>query len=126
MVLLVHQVLVTNLVDSNVFVRSVVLSMDYFKRCQQVDYGCLVLASGVCSTERRANMSSAGYMVDRMSPIDTRQDEDFCKITAFVSHNTLRLLRELMGAVRLSEINQVIKFRKLWRNCGTSSSSCRY
>jgi hypothetical protein len=35
-------------------------------------------------------------------------DAEFCKVTAFVFHNTLRLLRDLMCAVRLSDINQVM------------------
>lgn len=39
---------------------------------------------------------------------DSKQDENYNKIAAFISHNTLRLLRDLMCAVRLNDINQVL------------------
>ncbi|CAK9257708.1 unnamed protein product [Sphagnum jensenii] len=100
------EVLVTNLVDSNVFVRSVVLSLDYFRRHQWAESASngpgLVAIS---APERRANMSNADYRVNDSS-VAANYDAKFCKVTAFVFHNTLRLLRDLMCAVRLSDVNQ--------------------
>ncbi len=105
---MVLQVLVTNLVDSNVFVRSVVLSLDYFRRHQWAESASngpgLVAIS---APERRANMSNADYRVNDSS-VAANYDAKFCKVTAFVFHNTLRLLRDLMCAVRLSDVNQVM------------------
>ena len=101
------QVLVTNLVDSNVFVRSVVLSLDSFKRCRQ--YGAPVSSSTLlCSPHYQETMSSDNYKLGNTRSSRSNEDsDDFCMITAFVSHNTLRLIRDLMCAVRLSDINQV-------------------
>ncbi len=104
---MVLQVLVTNLVDSNVFVRSVVLSLDYFRRHQWAESASngpgLVAISG---PDRQANMSNADYRVNGSS-VSANYDAKFCKVTAFVFHNTLRLLQDLMCAVRLSDVNQV-------------------
>jgi Trpc4-associated protein len=94
------QVLVTHLVDSNVFIRSVVLSLDYFKRSQvhtgglgSGPYGCFL---------KEISMRKDNY------GFGFREDEDYGKIATFISHNTLRLLKDLMCAVRLDDINQVL------------------
>jgi Trpc4-associated protein len=102
------EVLVTNLVDSNVFVRSLVLSLDSFKRSRQ--NGVPASSSSLlCSSHHQASsMSSDTYKLGNTPSSRSKEDsDDFCMITAFVSQNTLRLLRDLMCAVRLSDINQV-------------------
>ncbi|KAH9549448.1 hypothetical protein CY35_10G020700 [Sphagnum magellanicum] len=99
------EVLVTNLVDSNVFVRSVVLSLDYFRRHQWSGSASISARLAVISApKRRANMRNDDYQVNDSA--SASYDAEFCKVTAFVFHNTLRLLRDLMCAVRLSDINQ--------------------
>lgn len=92
------EVLVTNLVDSNVFIRSVVLSLDYFKR-SQVDTMDLGSSPSACSLEE-TSMRKGDFS------FGSREDGIYCKITAFISHNTLLLLKDLMCAVRLDDINQ--------------------
>jgi hypothetical protein len=83
-----------------------VLSLDYFCRHQWAESASngpgLVAIS---APERRANMSNADYRVNDSS-VAANYDAKFCKVTAFVFHNTLRLLRDLMCAVRLSDVNQ--------------------
>lgn len=71
--------------DSNVFVRSVVLSLEYFKRSQLL---------GTSSDNYKPSFWAKG-------------EDELCMITAFVASNTHRLLRDLMCSVRLSDINQV-------------------
>jgi len=86
-------------VDSNVFIRSVLLSLDYFKR-SQLDTMELVSSPFLCSLEetsiRKCDFS-----------FGNKEDGTYYKITAFISHNTLWLLKDLMCAVRLDDINQV-------------------
>lgn len=91
-----------NLVDSNVFIRSVVLSLNYFKRSQSDTMGLGSSPSAACSLEETVSMRK-----DRDLSFGSREDGIYCKITAFISHNTLRLLKDLMCAVRLDDINQV-------------------
>jgi hypothetical protein len=69
------QVVVSNLVDSNVFLRSVILSLEYFASRQS-----RILALG-CS-----------------------YDLSTCKLRAFLRHNTLRLLRDLMTVISVDEV----------------------
>lgn len=95
------QVLVTNLVDSNVFVRSVILSLDFFKRSRQI---------GTTVPSAFMPTNSENYKFGDTPWSRAKGENEFCMITAFVSHNTLRLLRDLMCSVRLSDINQVIRF----------------
>lgn len=97
----------TNLVDSNVFVRSVVLSLDYFKRSSRDEFLGLNQNPSVSTTVKQSSMSSDSYKFGSIPNFLNKEDDEFCKITAFVSHNTLRLLRDLMCAVQLSDINQV-------------------
>lgn len=97
----------TNLVDSNVFVRSVVLSLDYFKRSSRDEFLGLNQNPSLSSTVKQSSMSSDNYKFGSIPNFLNKEDDEFCKITAFVSHNTLRLLRDLMCAVQLSDINQV-------------------
>ncbi|KAG0588156.1 hypothetical protein KC19_2G220700 [Ceratodon purpureus] len=92
------EVLVTNLVDSNVFIRSVVLSLDYFKRSQVHTTGLGSSPHGCFLKETSMRKDDHGF--------GFREDVDYCKIATFVSHNTLRLLKNLMCAVRLDDINQ--------------------
>jgi Trpc4-associated protein len=99
------EVLVANLVDSNVFVRSVVLSVDYFKKPQQM--GTAISSSPlVCSAERQATLSSDNSKYGSTPSFRAKVEDELCMISAFVSHNTHRLLRDLMCAVQLSDINQ--------------------
>lgn len=69
------QVVVSNLVDSNVFLRSVVLSLEYF-------------------ASRQSRIRALGCSYD----IST------CKLRAFLRHNTLRLLRDLMTVISVDEV----------------------
>ncbi|KAG6546998.1 hypothetical protein Mapa_011615 [Marchantia paleacea] len=62
------EALVTNLVDSNVFIRSVLLSLETFKNC--------------------------------------RPNEESFSIATFIVHNEFQLLRDLMSAVPLGDVNQ--------------------
>ncbi|XP_024378941.1 uncharacterized protein [Physcomitrium patens] len=91
------EVLVTNLVDSNVFVRSVILSLDFFKRSRQI---------GTTVPSAFMPTNSENYKFGDTPWSRAKGENEFCMITAFVSHNTLRLLRDLMCSVRLSDINQ--------------------
>lgn len=100
------EILVANLVDSNVFVRSVVLSVDYFKRPQQMG-AATTSCPLVCSqAERQATLSGDNYKYGSTLSFQAKVEDELCMISAFVSHNTHRLLRDLMCAVRLSDINQ--------------------
>jgi len=69
------EVVVSNLVDSNVFLRSVVLSLEYF-------------------ASRQSRIRALGCSYD----IST------CKLRAFLRHNTLRLLRDLMTVISVDEV----------------------
>lgn len=71
------QVVVSNLVDSNVFIRSVVLSLEYF-------------------ASRQAQIRSLGCAYDLKT----------CKLWLFLKHNSLHLLRDLMTVISVDEVNQ--------------------
>ncbi|XP_024395590.1 uncharacterized protein [Physcomitrium patens] len=92
------EVLVTNLVDSNVFIRSVVLSLNCLKRTD-------VLTTDLSPNLYPCSLKEKSMRKDRYI-YESKQDENYNKIAAFISHNTLRLLRDLMCAVRLNDINQ--------------------
>ena len=97
------------------FIRSVVLSLEYFKRSQ---VHTTVLGSNLhgCSLKdisMREDNCCFGF----------REDKNYCKIATFVSHNTLRLLKNLMCAVRLDDINQVL-YHSLALSNSPSESIC--
>eukprot|EP00246_Nothoceros_aenigmaticus_P018067 TRINITY_DN9316_c0_g1_i1.p1 TRINITY_DN9316_c0_g1~~TRINITY_DN9316_c0_g1_i1.p1 ORF type:complete len:883 (-),score=147.83 TRINITY_DN9316_c0_g1_i1:126-2774(-) len=108
------EVLVTNLVDSNVFVRSVVLSLDAFKRSRQFSFHPMgwqgdtemVIDSGPGSSSKQDSSSDLSYHSIGLSHFVNDDDETGCKLTSFVEHNSIRLLQDLMCAVRLEDINQ--------------------
>ncbi|EKX39035.1 hypothetical protein GUITHDRAFT_89217 [Guillardia theta CCMP2712] len=71
------QVVVSNLVDSNVFIRAVVLSLEFFSfRCRE------------------------------LAALGSRYDMESCKLHKFLKHNTLRLLKDLMTVITVEDINQ--------------------
>lgn len=82
------------------FIRSVVLSLDHFKRSQVHTVGLGSNSYGCFLKETSTGKDNYGF--------GFREDQDYCKIATFVSHNTLRLLKDLMCAVRLDDINQVL------------------
>lgn len=76
--------------------RSVVLSLDYFKRC-------LVETTHPNSSPYPRSLNETSMNKDGYSY--GSKEIKYCKIAAFVSNNTFRLLRDLMFAVRLDDIN---------------------
>lgn len=97
------------------FVRSVVLSLDAFKRNRQFfppkgwQGGAeMVVDSGAGSSSELGSSTSFSYHPAVMArSVDDDEDESSCKLTSFVEHNSIRLLQDLMCAVRLEDINQV-------------------
>lgn len=71
------QVVVSNLVDSNVFLRAVILSLEFF-------------------SARRVELQALG----------SSYDPSQCKMRRFLQHNSLRLLRDLMTVITVEEVNQ--------------------
>jgi len=71
------QVVVSNLVDSNVFLRSVILSLELF-------------------SARR----------DELTALGSRYNPRECLMRKFLQHNSLRLLRDLMTIISVDQVNQ--------------------
>ena len=71
------QVVVSNLVDSNVFLRAVILSLEFF-------------------SARRVQLQELGSSYNIAK----------CKMRRFLQHNTLRLLRDLMTVITVEDVNQ--------------------
>eukprot|EP00245_Coleochaete_scutata_P010481 TRINITY_DN3673_c0_g3_i1.p1 TRINITY_DN3673_c0_g3~~TRINITY_DN3673_c0_g3_i1.p1 ORF type:complete len:571 (+),score=78.65 TRINITY_DN3673_c0_g3_i1:210-1715(+) len=120
------EVIVTHLVDSNVFIRAVILSLEAFRKVEvdpqaqvhgHADYDSDTLDpdwrlfpkasrqnTSIEGSDEPSTSGCGGYMssYERAAIFDT----DGCRITAFISCNALRLLRDLMCAVRPGDINQ--------------------
>ncbi|KAJ1489615.1 hypothetical protein T484DRAFT_1603400, partial [Baffinella frigidus] len=75
--LVARQVVVANLVDSNVFIRAVVISLEFF-------------------AAREVELAALG----------SRYDLRACRLRRFLEFNTLRLLRDLMTVVTVEDVNQ--------------------
>eukprot|EP00960_Hanusia_phi_P052163 761291-Hanusia_phi.AAC.3 len=71
------QVVVSNLVDSNVFIRAVVLSLEFFS-----------------------------FRSRELAALGSRYDMESCKLHKFLKHNTVRLLKDLMTVISVEDINQ--------------------
>ena len=71
------QVVVSNLVDSNVFLRAVILSLEFF-------------------SARRIELQTLGSTYNMTT----------CNMRRFFQHNTIRVLRDLMTVITVEEVNQ--------------------
>ena len=82
------------------FIRSVVLSLEYFKRSQvrRTILGSNLHGCSLKDISMREDNCCFGFM----------EDKKYCKIPTIVSYNIIRLLKNLMCAVRVDVIKQVL------------------